>query len=67
MMPGGSDPYQPVTPQQLDDPSIAAKREFEMCIGLGAHTHYFEPDQKAVACLIDRLIAAPPLARQPGS
>lgn len=66
-VPGGGDPYQPVTAQQLADPALAGKAEFEMCIGLGAHTHYFEPDQKAVACLVDRLIAAPKLAQAAGS
>jgi hypothetical protein len=40
---------------------FATARELEVCLGAGAHTHYFEPDQADVAWLIDHLIASPPL------
>lgn len=33
--------------------------ECDVCIGAGAHTHYFEADQRATAGLIDQLIATP--------
>lgn len=33
--------------------------ECDVCVGAGAHTHYFEADQRAVAGLIDQLIATP--------
>jgi hypothetical protein len=39
--------------------------ECDVCLGAGAHTHYFEADQQGMAGLIDQLIAAPwPLASQ---
>ena len=39
----------------------ATLRELEVCLGLGAHTHYFEPAQTMVAWLIDHLVTAPPI------
>ena len=46
----GFDPMPPVVaPFQSD-------RELEVCLGFGAHTHYFEPDQADVAWLIDTLV-----------
>jgi hypothetical protein len=38
---------------------LAATREAEVCLGVGAHTHYFERDQTTVAWLIDWLVRAP--------
>ena len=39
--------------------SIDQLREFEVCLGLGAHTHYFDRGQEPVAWLIDYLISSP--------
>ncbi len=47
----GFDPMPPAV-QPFD-----SARELEVCLGLGAHTHYFEPEQHTVAWLIDRLVA----------
>jgi hypothetical protein len=44
-------------------PDLAAlmgdSRECDVCLGTGAHTHYFETDQRCMAGLIDQLVAAP--------
>jgi len=32
--------------------------EAETCLGVGAHTHYFEPDQQEVAWLVDYLVGS---------
>ena len=37
--------------------ALGAMTELEVCLGLGAHTHYFEPDQATVAWLIDVVVA----------
>jgi hypothetical protein len=50
------DVYQPAAaPARLPD----GVRELDVCLGSGAHTHYFEPDQHVMAGLVDRLIASP--------
>ena len=46
----GFDPMPPVVAPFHSD------RELEVCLGFGAHTHYFEPDQADVAWLIDTLV-----------
>ena len=33
--------------------------QLDVCLGAGAHTHYFEPEQGLVAAIVDELIAAP--------
>lgn len=33
--------------------------ECDVCLGTGAHTHYFETDQRCMAGLIDQLVASP--------
>jgi hypothetical protein len=43
---------------------LQGAREVEVCLGLGAHTHYLEPDQLTVAWIIDWLIRARPLDAQ---
>jgi hypothetical protein len=40
-----------------DARKLAAMSEFELCVGFGAHTHYFEPDQALVAWLIEEVVA----------
>lgn len=43
--------------QPAQDPLPQGWREWDVCLGAGAHTHYFEPDQAGMARLVDRLIA----------
>jgi len=47
-------------PTPPTDPAFAAAREAEVCLGLGAHTHYLERDQTTVAWMIDYLVRARP-------
>ena len=49
----GFDPMPPV------EALLDQAREVEVCLGLGAHTHYFERDQVTVAWMIDYLVRAP--------
>jgi len=56
---GRSDAYAPFQPMPPDAHPLASARELEVCVGAGAHTHYFELDQSVVAWLIEQLVAAP--------
>ena len=38
---------------------LASRTHMDVCLGTGAHTHYFESDQGLVAALIDGLIETP--------
>ncbi len=58
---GRSDAYALLPKEPPDPASLANLREFEVCLGAGAHTHYFERGQHMVAWLIDYLISAPRL------
>jgi hypothetical protein len=58
---GRTDAYSTFDPMPPDVHPFATARELEVCLGAGAHTHYFEPDQANVAWLIDHLLASPPL------
>jgi hypothetical protein len=49
----GFDPMPPV------EARLREAREVEVCLGLGAHTHYFDLDQTTVAWMIDWLVHAP--------
>jgi hypothetical protein len=40
------------------------RTELEVCLGFGAHTHYFETDMETVAWLVDELVVPAP-RRQP--
>ncbi|HET7867718.1 MAG TPA: hypothetical protein VFL86_25220, partial [Burkholderiaceae bacterium] len=51
------DVYQAAAAQPAQDPLPQGWREWDVCLGAGAHTHYFEPDQAGMARLVDRLIA----------
>jgi hypothetical protein len=42
-----------------DTASDSARSRLEMCIGLGAHTHYWDRSAQDVAAEIDRLILLP--------
>jgi len=48
--------YDAFAPTPPDDSELGATAEAETCLGVGAHTHYFEPDQQVVAWLIDYLL-----------
>ncbi|MEO8925286.1 MAG: hypothetical protein ABI330_21095, partial [Caldimonas sp.] len=54
---GRGSAYSPFSPMPPDARALKAMSEFELCLGLGAHTHYFEPDQAVVAWLIDLVVA----------
>ncbi|MEO8248590.1 MAG: hypothetical protein ABI589_04400 [Burkholderiales bacterium] len=63
---GRLDAYRGFQPMPPDWASLAGAREFELCLGHGAHTHYFDSGQRGVASLIDHLIGAKePRANQP--
>ncbi len=57
---GRADIYAGFDPARPADAALQHAREVEVCLGLGAHTHYFEPDQTTVAWMIDWLIRAHP-------
>jgi len=57
----------PAQPPDLDT-LMGDAAECDVCLGAGAHTHYFEPDQRCMAGLIDQLVATPwPRAAQRGT
>ena len=55
---GRVDMYGAFDPMPPAEGALRAAREVEVCLGLGAHTHYFERDQTTVAWMIDYLIRA---------
>jgi hypothetical protein len=61
---GRIDAYTGFNPWPPVETRLHGAREVEVCLGLGAHTHYLEPDQLTVAWLIDWLIRARPLDAQ---
>jgi hypothetical protein len=55
------DMYRPATGTDLPEDAC----EVDVCLGAGAHTHYFEPDQHFMARLVDQLVGPPrPRRRQ---
>jgi len=58
---GRADAYTGFDPMPPVDTVLDAAREAEVCLGLGAHTHYFERDQTTVAWMIDYLVRARPV------
>ena len=58
---GRVDVYAGFNPTPPAEAQLHAAREVEVCLGLGAHTHYFERDQTTVAWMIDYLVRARPL------
>jgi hypothetical protein len=57
---GRVDAYAGFEPMPPLDAVLDPAREAEVCLGLGAHTHYFERDQTTVAWMIDYLVSALP-------
>ena len=53
---GRVDAYASFIPMPPDSAHLVGRRELELCIGLGAHTHYLEPTQEKVAWLVDYLL-----------
>ncbi len=53
---GRADAYSAFDPMPPLSLPFADKRQAETCLGLGAHTHYFEREQKDVAWMIDHLV-----------
>ncbi len=55
---GRASVYDTFVPNPPGTADLDPVREAETCLGVGAHTHYFEPDQQEVAWLIDYLVAS---------
>ena len=55
---GRASVYDAFAPTPPDGSELDAAAEAETCLGVGAHTHYFEPDQREVAWLIDYLLGS---------
>lgn len=53
---GRASVYDAFAPTPPDGGELDAASEAETCLGVGAHTHYFEPDQREVAWLVDYLV-----------
>ncbi len=58
---GRRDVYAGFHPAPPGEAHLRDAREVEVCLGLGAHTHYFERDQTTVAWLVDWMIRAAPV------
>lgn len=48
---------EPAPPDLADQ--LATRQQIDVCLGAGAHTHYFDDDQPVVASLVDQLIVTP--------
>lgn len=53
---GRRDAYAGFAPMPPLAATLDAATEVEVCLGLGAHTHYFEREQTTVAWLVDELV-----------
>ena len=60
------DVYEPALDNTAWRARATREPQLDVCLGAGAHTHYFEPDQAMVAALVDSLVASPwpPLPQQ---
>jgi hypothetical protein len=59
---GRDDVYGGFQPEPPVEANLRAAREVEVCLGVGAHTHYLEHEQGKVAWMIDYLVRAEPVA-----
>ena len=55
---GRASVYDAFAPTPPDGGELDAASEAETCLGVGAHTHYFEPDQQEMAWLVDYLLGS---------
>lgn len=55
---GRTDAYSAFNPMPPAAHPLSTAQEIEVCLGVGAHTHYLEPDQGNVAWLIDQLVSS---------
>lgn len=56
---GRANAYESFVPWPPVDEALGAATHIELCLGFGAHTHYFDIDQADTAWLIDHMIATP--------
>ena len=63
---GRVDVYTGFNPAPPAEGRLREAREVEVCLGLGAHTHYLERGQTTVAWMIDWLVHALPLGQGDG-
>ncbi len=64
---GRVDVYTGFNPAPPAEAQLHEAREVEVCLGLGAHTHYLERDQTTVAWMIDWLVRARPPGQAEGA
>jgi hypothetical protein len=55
---GRTDAYSTFNPMPPDAHPLSTAQEIEVCLGVGAHTHYLEPDQGNVAWLVEHLVSS---------
>jgi len=63
---GRTTAYDGLSPMPPAIEPFNSTREIELCLGFGAHTHYFEPEMHQVAWLVDHLVTYPDAATTPG-
>jgi hypothetical protein len=56
---GRSLAYDGLSPLDHAVEPFKSEKEIELCLGFGAHTHYFEPGMQEVAWIVDHLLAHP--------
>jgi hypothetical protein len=64
---GRDDVYGGFQPEPPLEATLRASREVEVCLGTGAHTHYFEHEQGKVAWMIDYLVRADTIETGPAA
>ncbi|WP_280151611.1 hypothetical protein [Piscinibacter sp. XHJ-5] len=56
--------YESFSPLPPDFAKLGELTQVEACLGLGAHTHYFEPGERLVAALVHHLVAEASVPRK---